>query len=448
MISLRSRPLVASLLALLTAGSAARAQDCAGLPAIEPPKLEKCGGGLKRFVQELTGTGCAGRNERAKLSYEHLTRGFANGVEYSSGQYYLSHLADSARAITVDSLRGCRGENINLELTPGNVSYFEYELVAPSNVIVAKGTYSTWSGDKILGDNLTLPETGYYILKTRTTAPPKTETRKAKDGRVYYETRFPRAFRVSFRSDASVAALGAGDKVDATVNAKQPFIRRVTVKGGTKVRFRFASMGTGDFLVLVMRETGEELYRNSTPTSYYESQAFTPKSDETFRVEVRPWAATQSVGVQFSVVDDKATGESVTATSRIVSAFKLPANFDAKTNSRIATSETSRLVFNAERSQGLALTVRPSQIAGLHMRIRVYNEESEELALKPTVVSSPTTLSFTLSQAGTWIIELMPVSAPEMQEDGEAKYTIEFAPRAADQAPARRTQGSGGPSTR
>lgn len=424
-----------AMMATVAFNGVAQAQECADLPKLNPPTLEKCKGGFFESLQEVVGAGCKGRNDRKTLGYERASRGFATGLEYDSDKLFFTSLDDSARVVTVDSLRGCRGEDINLELTPGNVSYFEYQLTSPSNVVVARGAYRNWSGDRILGDNLTLPESGYYILTTRTTASPKTQTRKGKNGSVEYYTTYPRHFRVGFRSDASVAELTAGAKVDATVTDAQPFIRRVLVKGGAKVRFRFASMGTGDLLVKVMRETGEELYRNPTPTSYYESAAFTLKTDETFRVEVRPWTLKQSVGLQFSVVDDATTEQPVMATSRIVSAFKLPAHFDAATDETRATSETSRLIFNADQPQALTMTVRPSQIAGLTIRVRVYNAESEELAVKPTTVVAPTSITVPISEAGKWIVELMPTSAADMQEAGEAKYTVDFAPVAPTAAP-------------
>ncbi len=423
------------LVALTLFAGSVDAQDCAGLPKLERPILDKCSGGIKGMFQQVTSTGCVGNNTRKTFAFERMSRGFNDGLEYDSDKFFFTSLDDSARVVTVDSLRGCQGETVNLELVPGNVSTFEYELIAPSNVTVARKAFSTWSGDKILGESVSLPETGYYTLKTRTTAAAKTTESRQRDGSIRYSTNYPRHFRVGFRSDASVAPLVSGAKLNATVTRVQPFIRHVAVKGGTKVRFRFASMGTGDFLVKVMRGTGEELYRNDTPTGYYESSAFTPKSDEMFRVEVQPWGATQSVGLEFSVVDDKATGEAVTATSKVSSAFKLPANFDARSNAKVSTSETSRLIYKAEKPENLTVTVRPSQLAGLQIRVRIYNEESEELALKPTVVTGPMPLPVALSQAGTWIVELMPVSATDMQEAGDAKYTVEFAPRADVAAP-------------
>ena len=417
-----------SALALLSVVSVPLFAECEGLPAISPPTLETC---KKTFLAQLGGAlglGCEGRNQLKTRSYDRMTKGFASGLNYNSADYFGGALDAEPRAVTVDSLRGCRGENINLEFTPGNVSYFEYELLAPSGVKVSSNAYTTWSGDVILGNNLTLTETGYFILRTRTTAPAQTQTQKNRDGSVRYVTSYPRKFRVAFRTDADVAALTSGAKVEATVNSQQPFIRNIVVKGGTKVRFRFASQGTGDFLVKILRQSGEELYRNGTPTSFYESPAFTPKEDEQFRVDVRPWYNQQAVGLQFAVIDDKATGQPIAIGARTNSAFKLPANFDGKVAPSVSVSETARFLLTTDKAESFTITVRPSQLAGLQVRLRVFNVETEELAVAATVIDKPTTIPVRLTDTGKWMVEVTPMSAKDLIESGEAKYGLELSP--------------------
>jgi hypothetical protein len=410
-----------------TASLAAQQPDCPGLPTPPAPKIEECKTGWREALKGLVGAGCAAENDRRKAGYERMTRGFASGLEYNSNAGFFANGLDAEpRIATIDSLRGCSGENVNLEFTPGNVTYFEYELIAPNQVAVSKHAYNTWTGNSILGESLTLGETGYYTLITRTIAPVAYHVSKNKDGTTERTAYYPRSFHVGFRSDASVKALAAGDKVDATINFKQPFFRKVVVKSGTKVRFRFASQGSGDFLVIVRSESGEEKYRNVEPTSFYETVAFSPKVDEQFKVEVRPWTASQSVGLQFSVVDDKATGEPITATSHVTGAFKLPAHFDAAASPSVATSETVRFIYQAAGVENLSVAVKPSQLAGLSVKVRAYNQDSEEVTLRSPVVNSTNTFALPITSAGTWIVEMTPVAAIDLAEAGEAKYALEF----------------------
>jgi hypothetical protein len=135
--------------------------------------------------------------------------------------------------------------------------------------------------------------------------------------------------------------------------------------------------------------------------------------------------------VQFSVIDDKATGEPVTSTSRVAGAFKLPAHFDGATNAGVSTSETVRFLYQAAGPEELTLTVKPSQLAGLAVRARAYNQETEEVILKSPALSATTALPLSITSAGTWVIELTPLAATDLDESGEAKYGIELAPRSA-----------------
>jgi hypothetical protein len=428
-----------ALALVLTVGGAATAyaQDCPGLPPVEPPKLEDCGKSRWGSVAGAFGLGCKGRNQHLQASYERKTRGFATGLEYNSQKFFATSLDDASRVETVDELRGCRGETVNIEITPGNVQYFEYQLVSPTDVVVSQQKFPTWTGDRILGPSLTLPESGTYKLITRTTAASVTKGLKNKDGSVRYVTSYPRAFRVGFRSDANVSAIGLGEKVDATATNTQPFIRRVRVPGGSKARLRLASQGTGEFSYVVLRETGEELKRGER-TTYVDVPAVTPTADETFRVEARPFFANTSVGIQLTVLDDKATGTTLTSTSRIQSAFKLPAQFDSDNNAahkNVYATETSRLVYAATGAERLTMTVRPSGATGLVMRVRVFDESTEDVILDRRV-AQPTPIALDLPHAGSWVITLAPLSATEMPQAGEAKYTVDFAPRAA--APVRR----------
>lgn len=414
------------LLASVVPAAAALAQECPGLPTLAPPTLEKCPRGTRGAIERMSRTGCHGRNADRQDAYNRLSRSFATGMRYNTAALFTRSDLEP-RVTTTDSLRGCRGEGINIEITPGKVTLFEYELVAPSGVTVARGAYDTRSGDRVLGDHVTLPETGYYLLRTRTTAPAVVDTlHDKKKNKVEYLTAYPRDFRVSFRTDAAAPEVLPGDRVEATVTTRQPFARRVRVKGGTKVRLRASSMGTGDFVVRVLRASGEELHRADAPAAYWESPAFSPRQDETLRVEVRGVSPTRPVGLQFSVEEDGVTGEAVTIPSRVASAFKLPAFYTADAHPGVAASERSRLLLNAAAAQTFTLTVRPSQLAGLSVRVRVYNVDSEELALRTTVVSGPTPLPVTLSEAGSWIIELTPLAATELAEAGEAKYTVEL----------------------
>ncbi len=427
----------AAVLALTAAtATVGQAQDCPGLPAIDPPKLERCNGFLAA-VAGVVGIGCKGRNDRLQFAYERQTRGFATGLDYNSDGLFLTSLDDSARIATTDDLRGCRGETVNLEFTPGNVQYFEYQLVSPGGVVVSQSNYTTWTGDRILGPALTLPETGTYKLITRTVAPGVVKTYQDKKHGTQYVTKYPRHFHVGFRSDAKVAALGVGDKIDMTATNTQPFIRRVFVKGGTKARFRLASQGTGDFSYVVLRESGEEVARGAR-TAFADVPAVSPTTDETFRVEARPFLPNASVGIQLSVVDDKAAGATVTSASRVQSAFKLPAQFDSDNNpahKSVYATEKSRLNYQSARPEHLAMTVRPSGATGLVMRVRIYDASTEDVVLDRRV-AQPTTVAVDLPRAADWVIELSPVSASEMPQAGEAKYTVEFAP------------GAGAPSTR
>lgn len=438
--SLSSRAGAVMLAFTTVSATATQAQSCPGLPAIDPPKMEKCGGFLASVVGVI-GIGCKGRNDRAQLSYERATRGFTSGLDYNSDALFLTSLDDSSRIATTDELRGCRGETVNLEFTPGNVQYFEYQLVSPTGVMVSQSSYSTWSGDRILGPALTLPETGTYKLMTRTVAPGVLKKYEDKKHGTQYVTKYPRHFHVGFRSDASVAALNVGDKIDATATNTQPFIRRVFVKGGSKARFRLASQGTGDFSYAVLRESGEEVARGSR-TAYVDVPAVSPSTDETFRIEARPFFPNASVGIQLSVLDDKAAGATITSASRIQSAFKLPAQFDSDNNpthKSVYATETSRLNYHSARPEQLAMTVRPSGATGLVMRVRVYDASTEDVVLDRRV-AQPTTLSLDLPRAADWVIALAPISAAEMPQAGEAKYTVEFAPRASAVSGVRRAR--------
>lgn len=421
-----------ALLLAVTTAAAANAQDCPGLPPLEPPKLETCGTGWRDRVAGAVGLGCAGRNDRATAEFERQSRGFTTGLAYDTDHYWRTSLDDSSRAVTTDQLRGCRGENINIEIVPGNVTYFEYQLHSPSDVLVASGEFTNWSGDRILGPNVTLPESGTYTLRTRTTARPSTKEVSDRRG-TRHVTTYPRKFHVGFRSDINREALQVGDQVEATASGAQPFIRRVVVKGGSKARFRVASQGTGDFSYVILRESGEELARSPQPTAYVEVPAVSPTSDETFRVEVRPARADASIGVQFSVLDDKASGAEIAVGSRLQSAFKLPSQFDSETNAAHRTvyaTETVRLTYRAAGAERLTLTVRPSGAAGLKMRVRVYDEATEEVLLDAPVAQTAS-LPLALPRGGAWVISLSPVSATEMIQAGEARYTVELAAGAA-----------------
>lgn len=415
-----------SVLALASVINSPLFADCEGLPVISPPQLETC---KKTLLTQLVGTllvGCEGRNQLKTRSYNRTTRGFDSDLYFNSDDSRDVVLDGESRVVTVDSLRGCRGENIKLKFAPGNVSYFEYELISPSGVTVSSNAYSTWTGDVILGNNLTLFETGYFVLRTRTTAPAVTQAQKARDGSVQYAVWYPRKFRVSFRTDANVAALTSAGKVEATVTLQEPFIRNIVVKAGTKVRFRFASQGTGDFLVKILRQSGEELYGNSAPTSYYESPAFTPKEEERLRVDVRVWYGAEAVGLQFSVIEDTATGQPIAIGARVNSAFKLPANFDVKDAPSVSSSETARFLLTTDKAETFTITVRPSQLAGLQVRVRMYNVETEELAVAATVVDKPTTIPVKLTDVGKWIVEVTPLSAKDLIAAGEARYGLEL----------------------
>lgn len=430
-------PRAAAVALTLAAASVARAQDCPGLAALEPPKLEKCGGGLFRSIGHIMGVGCEATNDRLKEKYERMSRGFTTGLKYDSNKLLFADMNDSVRMETVDELRGCRGETVNIMITPGNVKYFEYQLTSPSGVILAQHQYSTWVGDQIMGPALTLPESGTYKLVTRTSALPVTGTRKNKRGNVEYVTSYPRHFAVSFRSDASVAPISVGDKIDGSATAAQPFIRRVSVKGGSKVRLRLASQGTGPFSYAVLRESGEELARGAN-TNFADVPAVSPAADETFRVEARPALPDGTVGVQLMVLDDKAGGATVTNTSRVQSAFKLPAQFDSDNNpahKSVYATETARLTYKAGGPERVTMNVRPSGASGLVMRVRVYDEATEDVVLDQKV-AKPTAVPVALPRAGTYVIALSPLSASEMAQAGEAKYTVEFAPGGATR-PAR-----------
>ncbi len=423
----RSSALTRAFLLVVVSAGMARAQDCPGLPPLEPPKLETCDTGWKAKLAGLAGMGCQGRNDRLTSDYERKSRGFTTGLSYNTKHYFLTSLDDSARVITTDELRGCQGENINIEITPGNVTHFEYQLHSPSDVVVASGEFTTWSGDRILGPNVTLPESGIYTLKTRTTARAVTTSRSTKRGTEYVTT-YPRDFHVGFRSDITREALQVGEKAEATATATQPFIRRVAVKGGSKVRFRLASQGTGDFTYVILRASGEELSRSAAPTAYAEVPAVSPSSDETFRVEARPARAGASVGIQFSILDDKASGAEIAVGSRVQSAFKLPAQFDSETNpAHKATyaTETVRLTYQAAGAERRTLVVRPSGAAGLTMRVRVFDEATEDVVLDETV-SAAKNLPLALPHGGAWIVSLSPVRAAEMIQAGEARYTVEL----------------------
>jgi hypothetical protein len=414
-------------LAITTLGAAAQGQNCPGLPALEPPKPEDCGQ-YKGITGVFKRMSCSSNNSALQARFERMSQGFATGLEYNSaGTLFGTPLDDAARVQTVDELRGCRGETVNLEFTPGNVRYLEYQLTAPSGVVISQNVYSTWTGDRILGPALTLPETGVYKLLTRTTAEPVTKAVADKKRGTQYVTTYPRRFRIGFRSDASVAALQLGDQVSVSATNTQPFIRRVMVKGGGKARFRLASQGTGDFSYVVLRESGEELARGNR-TTYVEVPAVSPSADETFRVEARPFLPTASVGIQLTVVDDKAAGTMVATGSRVQSAFKLPAQFDSDNNpshKSVYATETSRLTYRATRAERLAMTVHPSGATGLVMRVRVYDASTEDVVLDRRV-TQPTPLSLALPHAGDWVIALAPVSATEMPQAGEAKYTVQF----------------------
>src|ERR1019366_8249341 len=115
--------------------------ECPGLPDVTPPKLETCSKGFFSQVGGMVGLGCEGRNKTRQRSYDRMTRGFASGLTYKSSDYFMGELDKNARAVTLDSLRGCRGEDVNLAFTPGNVTLFEYDLTAPSGVMVSSHSY-------------------------------------------------------------------------------------------------------------------------------------------------------------------------------------------------------------------------------------------------------------------------------------------------------------------
>lgn len=413
------------------------AQSCPDLTTEPAPVAETCAAkGLTAFFKNSS---CRGRNEQVQTSFTRRTRGFASGLDYSSQYSLFSTMDDQAEYVTVDSLRGCRGENINIVIKPGTISFIEYQLSAPNDAVIAEGRYSNWRGDQILGRNVTLPQSGYYVLKTRTQAPAKSTTRKGKGGAVENVVSYPRTFSVAFRTDAGVAPLAVGDKIDATVTTTMPFIRKVTVAGGSKVRFRFATLGTGNMIASVLRQTGEQLHQSRTPVAFDEVLAVTPGSDEVFTVRVEPAPGVPTVGLQFTVIDDKAAGATITMGNVVQSAFKLPAQYDYTNNPNhraIYATEMTRLVYQSAGAERIALLVKPSGASGLAVRVRVYDQATEDV-IADEVLTKPGTVSAALARAGAWVIAIAPMSASELVQAGEAKYTVELR-SASGAAPARR----------
>jgi len=130
--------------------------------------------------------------------------------------------------------------------------------------------------------------------------------------------------------------------------------------------------------------------------------------------------------LQFSLIDDKATSQPITIGSRTSSAFTLPANFDAKDAPAVSASETARFLLTTDKIESITITVRPSQLAGLQVRLRVFNVETEELAVAATVIDKTTVIPVRLTEIGDWILEVTPLSAKDLIEAGEAKYSLEL----------------------
>jgi len=422
---------------LLALASPLAGQDCPDLPPVPAPALEICSAGFRGIL-------CRTRNDGRQDAFVRLGRGFTSNVRYNARS------EAKPEAMTVDSIRGCRGENINIVITPGEVTYFEYQLTSPNDVVVADGSFRNWRGDRIIGRNVTLPQSGYYVLKTRTEAPGKTESYyDKKKGTTTSYTTFPRTFAVNFKTDANTAAMQVGEKTDATVSAAQPFIRRVSVKGGSKVRFRFASMGTGNFTATVLRASGEQLHRSKGPVAYDEVLAVTPNSDEIFTVRADPAPGVETVGMQFTVLDDKAAGTTIAMGDRVQSVFKLPAQYDYANNlshKSVYATETARLTYRASAPEQIGLIVRPSGASGLTIRVRVYDEATEDLIVDEAL-TKPSTVLVNFARAGSWVISLAPLSASEMVQAGEARYTVEVqpAPEAASKTPQAPTTRSASP---
>jgi len=422
---MRYRGLVAST-AFLVALPPLIAQNCPDLPVETAPQLQPCN--AKGFTAMIKNMNCRGGNDRLTASFDRRTRGFASGLEYNSEASFFSSIDAKPEYVTTDSVRGCRGESINIVITPGTISYLEYQLTAPNDALIADGTFTTWTGDRIVGRSVTLPQSGYYVLRTRTQAPAKTTSYKSKNGAINSVTNYPRSFTVAFRTDAGVAALAVGDKVDATVTATIPFIRRVTVTGGSKVRFRFASMGTGNFTTSVLRASGEQLHRSTGPVAFDEVLAVTPGSDEVFVVRAEPAAGVSSVGLQFSVIDDKAGGAEILLGKQIQSQFKLPAQYDFELNpahKTVYATEMTRVKYSASKPERVSLLVRPSGASGLKVRVRVYDEATEDIILDERV-HQPKAFAMALPHSGNWIVAIGPLSASEMIQAGDAKYTVEL----------------------
>lgn len=427
-------------MALMVSAQLLAAQTCPDLPQETAPVAEPCvAKGLTAFIKNAS---CRGRNDQLSTSFERRTRGFASGLDYSSQYSLFSKMDDQPEYVTVDSLRGCRGENINIVIKPGTISFIEYQLSAPNDAVIAQGQFSNLRSDQILGRNVTLPQSGYYVLKTRTQAATKTTSRKGKGGATEYVTSYPRSFSVAFRTDAGVAPLVVGDKVDATVSTTLPFVRKVNVSGGSKVRFRFATMGTGNMIASVLRQSGEQLHQSRTPVAYDEVLAVTPGSDELFTIRVDPAPGFQTVGLQFSVIDDKAGGAAITMGNVVQSAFKLPAQYDYANNPAhraFYATEMTRLVYQSSGAERVTLLVKPSGASGLVVRVRVYDQSTEDV-IADQVLTKPGTVSASLARAGNWVIAIAPLSASELIQAGEAKYTVELQSASAVRRPAARAR--------
>jgi len=430
---------IAALTAVLAALPPLMAQGCADLPVETAPLLQPCN--AKGFTAMLKNMSCRSGNDRISSSFDRRNRGFASGLTYNSEGTFFSRIDDQPEYVTVDSVRGCRGENINIVISPGSISYLEYELTAPNEALIASDKVTTLTGDRIMGRSVTLPQSGYYVLRTKTQAPAKTTALKGKNGTTEYVTNYPRNFKVSFRTDAGVASLAVGDKVDATVTSTIPFIRRVTVVGGSKVRFRFASMGTGYFTTSVLRASGEQLHRSTGAVAFDEVLAVTPGTDEVFTVRAEPGPNFASVGLQFSVIDDKAGGAQIVLGTQIQSRFKLPAQYDFESNpahKTVYATEMTRLTYSAAKAERVSLQVRPSGASGLKVRVRVYDEATEDVLIDQKV-DRPSVIGMALPHGGNWTIAIGPLSASEMIQAGEAKYTVELASAAGASPAAART---------
>lgn len=399
-----------------------RAQDCSDLPKVEPPKLKDCKEDFKAKIGRTLGVGCAADNARMMNQYELQTRGFTSSLTFSSEQDW--RLDDSPTAVVRTTLRGCRGEHININVVRDKNVQLQFELLSPSNVVVGRGTVDQ---EQYRGPTLTLPETGTYTLVARSDAPGVPVEVKDRKGNVRRSMQYPRTYRFDFRSDVSVAAIQAGDPpVTATASRQVPFLRQVEVKGGAKVRFRAASTN-GDIAMLVLRESGAEAYRSTSPARFIETPAFSASRDETFQVQVVP-AQSESVGITFSLLDDVAIGRSLHVDVPLRAAFKLPAQFDTQRDAeskRVSASETSRLRYRAPAAEALALTVIPSGTSGLVVRVRVYDAATEEI-LAGQLVSKRATMQLKFPAPGEYVIEVSPVSAQEIGPDGEAKYTVQL----------------------